>query len=46
MTMAAGQQGIGYGMRPGMPPGSQGQPMYSQQPGQQFQRMQGNLYQL
>ena len=40
VTMA-GQQGMQFVMRPGMPPGSQGQPMYAQQPGQQFQRMQG-----
>ncbi len=31
-----------YMVRAGMPPGSQGQTMYPQQPGQQFQRMQGN----
>ena len=37
----AGQQGMQFVMRPGMPPVSQGQPMFPQQPGQQFQRMQG-----
>ncbi len=40
MTMA-GQQGMGYMVRGGMPPGTQAANMYPQQPGQQFQRMQG-----